>query len=255
MELLTPLLVNLVMASLLWAVATWRRDVSLVDLLWPLFFIAAAWVWFESAAAGAVSWAVLLLVVLWGARLHIHLAVRNLGHGEDRRYREIRRNNDPGFWWKSFFIVFVLQATLAWVASLAIFGALQNPALTPLSGAGLALALAGFLFESVADRQLSRFKSRQDSDGKVMDRGLWRLSRHPNYFGECCFWWGIYLVALPHGWWTVVSPLLLTLLLLRVSGVTLLEKDIGDRRPGYLAYMEQTPAFFPDFSKCFRGAN
>lgn len=255
MDLITALSANLVMASLLWLLATRQRDVSLVDLLWPLFFVAAAWLWFEPAATGRVPWAVVTLVTLWGARLHVHLALRNLGHGEDRRYREIRRNHNPGFWWKSYFLIFFLQAFLAWIASLAIYGALQGLTLTPLAGAGLILAVAGLVFESVADWQLSRFRADAENRGQVMDRGLWRLSRHPNYFGECCFWWGIYLVALPHAWWTIVSPLLLTVLLLRVSGVSLLEKDIAERRPGYRDYVRRTPAFFPDFSRLLRGAN
>jgi steroid 5-alpha reductase family enzyme len=253
MDIFSPLLANVLLASLLWIFATWKKDVSLVDLLWPLFFVLSAWIWFDPNTAGFVQWAVLMLVMVWGARLHIHLARRNLGHGEDRRYQEIRKNNNPGFWWKSYFIVFVLQAVLAWLAALAIYGALQGDGFTWCSLLGLVVGVFGLLYEAVADWQLSRFKSDSANRGLVMNRGLWRLSRHPNYFGECCFWWGIYFLGLPAGWWTIVSPLLLTVLLLRVSGVSLLEKDIHERRPGYLDYIRQTPAFFPDFSRAIGG--
>jgi steroid 5-alpha reductase family enzyme len=249
-DLLQVLLANIVLTSLVWLLATWRRDVSLIDLVWPLLFVLAAWIWFDPATTNLSHWLVLLLVMAWGARLHIHLARRNLGHGEDRRYQEIRANHSPGFWWKSYFIVFLLQGVLAWIASLAIYGALTSAQSNPwFAFPGLLLALGGLVYEAVADRQLERFKAAPESAGQVMDTGLWRLSRHPNYFGECCFWWGIYIAALPTGWWTLVAPLLVTLLLLRVSGVSLLEKDIGERRPAYRRYIQDTPAFVPDFSR------
>jgi steroid 5-alpha reductase family enzyme len=110
--------------------------------------------------------------------------------------------------------------------------------------------LFGILFESIADAQLAAFKARPDSQGQVMDTGLWRYTRHPNYFGECCVWWGFYLFAVSAGgWWSIVSPLLMTILLLRVSGVTLLEKDIGERRPAYRDYVQRTNAFIPGLPK------
>lgn len=253
MELISGLAANIVVSTLLWVFATWRRDVSLIDLLWPLFFVLAAWIGFRPANAGTLQWLVLLLVMLWGARLHIHLALRNLGHGEDRRYQAIRDNNNPGFWWKSYFIVFLLQAVLAWLASLSIYSALQNEVWSGVVCFGLALAIIGVSFEAVADWQLSSFKAKPENRGKVMSAGLWRASRHPNYFGECCFWWGIYLVAFSVDWWTLISPVLLTVLLLKVSGVTLLEKDIVERRPEYRQYIAHTPAFVPDFKRFFIG--
>ena len=115
---------------------------------------------------------------------------------------------------------------------------------------GAALAIFGIAFESLADAQLAQFKADAANAGRVMDRGLWRYSRHPNYFGEFCVWWGFYVIALgAGGWWTVFSPLLMTLLLLRVTGVALLEKDIGERRPAYRDYIARTNAFFPGPSK------
>jgi steroid 5-alpha reductase family enzyme len=245
---LEPLIANLVVATLVWLLSVYRHNAGLVDIVWPLLFLMAAVIWFPVTGAGPVQWLVMVLVVAWALRLAIHLARRNLGAPEDRRYRAIRARNSPGFWWKSFFLVFVLQAVLAWVASWVLFGVLQpeSPGLGALSVAGCLLAALGFIVETVADRQLDRFSRNPDNRGRVLDTGLWRYSRHPNYFGECCFWWGIFLVAASAGaWWTLVSPLLMTVLLLRVSGVVLLEKDIAERRPGYRRYIRETPAFIP----------
>jgi steroid 5-alpha reductase family enzyme len=173
--------------------------------------------------------------------------VRNAGAGEDYRYREIRRRNEPNFVLKSLYLVFGLQALLAWVISLPLLAALRSGApLGALDVLGLALALFGLALETAADRQLARFKREPKNHGRVLDRGLWRYSRHPNYFGECCFWWGLGFVGVGAGvWWSVVSPLLMTWLLLRVSGVALLEKTIGDRRPAYAEYVRRTSAFVP----------
>jgi steroid 5-alpha reductase family enzyme len=189
----------------------------------------------------------LWLLALWAARLALYVARRNAGKGEDRRYQEIRARNQPGFAVKSLYLVFWLQALLAWVISLPLLGAFAgNQPIGPLDYAGVALWLLGFMFEAGGDWQLSRFKNDPANADKVMDRGLWRYTRHPNYFGEFCVWWGFYCLALSAGaWWSVAGPLLLTFLLLRVSGVRLLEKDIGNRRPRYADYVLKTNAFFP----------
>jgi steroid 5-alpha reductase family enzyme len=243
------LVATLVPALLCWAASVPLRDVSIVDRVWSLLFVSAAFVyaWLAGGHAGPRSALVLVLVLVWGLRLAVHISWRNWGHGEDRRYQQFRRNNDPGFAFKSIYIVFALQAVLAWIISLPLLGAIygQNP---PgwLDRAGWLLWLAGFLIEAIADLQLARFIADPASRGTVMDRGLWRYSRHPNYFGECCVWWGFYLLALAAGaWWAICAPVLLTLMLLRVSGVTLLEKDIGERRPGYRDYVARTSAFIP----------
>jgi steroid 5-alpha reductase family enzyme len=250
--LIEPLVANICLMSALWLYCCWRRDVSLVDMVWSLMFVLAAWIWFEPSKAGVAQWGLMLLIMAWGLRLHIYLARRNLGEAEDRRYAELRRKYAPGFWWKSGVLVFLLQALLAWVASLAIFGALQSSATGTLWWLGVGLALFGLGFEVAADSQLARFKAESANNGKVLDTGLWRLTRHPNYFGEACFWWGIGLVALPQFSWGLISPVLMSFLLLRVSGVSLLEYDIADRRPEYRVYVRSTPAFFPDFSKVGR---
>ena len=229
----------LALSLVAWAVATARRNAGLVDIFWPLFFLTAAAVY--ALQAGTLS-AVLALVALWALRLAGYLAWRNWNAEEDHRYRAIRARNEPGFAWKSLYLVFGLQALLAWIIS--------APLQAGISGAGnplgVGLVLFGVAFESVADWQLARFKADPASRGRVMDRGLWRYTRHPNYFGECCVWWGFWLIAAGAGGaWTVFSPLLMTFLLLRVSGVTLLEKDIGERRPGYADYARRTNAFIP----------
>ena len=231
-----------------WLTTVRRRNVNLVDSLWSLFFLAAALVYLLlTPEPGLRATIVMILVALWSVRLAVYLTLRNWGQPEDRRYQAIRRNNSPGFLWKSLFIVFGLQAVLAWIISLPLHAAILSPApIGVLDAIGVALVLFGTIFETLADRQLARFRADPANQGQVMDLGLWRYSRHPNYFGEACVWWGFWLLAAGGGaWWTLISPLLMTLLLLKVSGVTLLEKDIAERRPGYRDYVRRTSAFFP----------
>ncbi|MEJ8853715.1 DUF1295 domain-containing protein [Variovorax robiniae] len=234
-----------------WIVSVAQRDASLVDRMWGAFIASAALAWFawlpDSGERGA---AMLVLVMAWAFRLGIYVTVRNWGHGEDRRYQQIRARNEPGFALKSLYLVFGLQAVLAWVVAtpfLAGMGAASE--LNVVDFVGLVLAGFGMVYEAVADAQMAHFKRDASHAGRVMDRGLWRFSRHPNYFGEACIWWGFWLVALAGaGWagaWTVVSPILMTVLLLKVSGVSLLEKDIGERRPAYRDYIARTPSFIP----------
>jgi len=235
-------------AAATWAISLWRRNVAIVDSLWSLMFVLAACVYALGAPShGPRSVAVLVLVTVWALRLSVYITWRNWGHGEDRRYQAIRERNEPNFAVKSLYLVFGLQAVLAWVISLPLLGALLNPGpLGWLDGAGAALWLVGVCFEAGGDWQLARFKENPANRGKVMDRGLWGLTRHPNYFGDFCVWWGLYLLALSAGaWWSIVGPVLMSVLLMRVSGVTLLEKDIGERRPQYQDYVRRTNAFFP----------
>jgi steroid 5-alpha reductase family enzyme len=237
-----------VLAVAAWALCTARRNVGLVDIFWSAFFLVAAIAYaFAATPAGPRAALVLVLVAAWSLRLSAYLAARNWNAPEDRRYQAIRARNEPNFKWKSLYLVFGLQGLLAWVVSAPLAAAIVSPApLGPLDAAGVLLAAFGLLFESVADAQLARFRRDPRSVGRVLDQGLWRWSRHPNYFGECCVWWGFYLIALAGGGaWTVFAPLLMTLLLLRVSGVALLEKDIGERRPNYRSYIDRTSAFFP----------
>jgi steroid 5-alpha reductase family enzyme len=193
------------------------------------------------------GWLVLALTAVWALRLSLHITIRNHGASEDRRYQAIRRNNQPGFAWKSLYIVFGLQALLAWIIAMPLAAAMSSPGpLGWLDAIAAAAWLVGMVFEVVGDAQLARFRADPGNRGEVLDRGLWRWTRHPNYFGECLLWWGFFGFALAAGaWWTVFSPILMTFLLLRVSGVTLLEQDIGERRPAYADYIRRTSAFVP----------
>jgi steroid 5-alpha reductase family enzyme len=238
----------LALAFATWCVSLRKRDVSIVDSMWSLFFFAAALTYAGTVPQpGPRTPLVLALVGLWALRLASYLTWRNWGTPEDRRYQQIRRRNEPHFGLKSLYLIFGLQGMLAWIVSLPLLGAIASPApLNPLDYAGLALWAVGFGFESVADIQLARFKAVSANRDRVMDRGLWRYTRHPNYFGDCCVWWAFYLFAsAAGGWWSFVGPLLMSFLLLRVSGVALLESDIGGRRPAYRDYVLRTNAFFP----------
>jgi steroid 5-alpha reductase family enzyme len=235
------------------AIATWiaslvKKDASIVDSVWSVLILAAGFTYATAFSVNAARplW-VLVLVALWCVRLSAYITWRNWRQPEDRRYQQIRARNQPAFEWKSLYLVFLLQGVLAWIVSLPVLAAIAWPgSFAALDWVGIAVVAFGIAFESVGDFQLSRFKSRPQSRGQVMDRGLWRYTRHPNYFGEFCVWWGFFLLALAAGgWWAVVSPLLMSFLLLKVSGVTLLEQDIGERRPAYRDYVARTNAFFP----------
>ena len=244
----TGLAVIVALALATWAVSVLKRDVSIVDSLWSIF-IASAGLSYPLSSSGFHARAMLMLslTLLWAIRLCAYLTLRNHGQPEDRRYQQIRARNQPHFALKSLYLVFGLQALLAWLVSMPLLAAARGA--TPLNLtdlAGAALTLFGIVFESAADQQMARFKRNAANAGRVMDNGLWRYTRHPNYFGECCVWWGLFLIALAAGnVWSVISPLLMTVLLLKVSGVTLLEADIGERRPAYRDYIARTNAFVP----------
>jgi steroid 5-alpha reductase family enzyme len=235
-------------ASAGWLLSLPLRNVSIVDSLWSLMFLVSASVYLAGQASpGPRAWLVITLVALWAIRLAAYITWRNHGHGEDFRYRQMRARNDPGFAFKSLYIIFGLQAGLAWLISLPLLAAIGSAApLGWLDAVGAVLWLIGMVFEAGGDWQLARFKRDPANRGKVLDTGLWRYTRHPNYFGDFCVWWGLFLIALSAGgWWSIVGPLLMSFMLLKVSGVALLEKDIGERRPDYQAYIRRTNAFFP----------
>jgi len=253
---LTGFAAILSVAGIAWLVSVRKHDVSIVDSLWPLLFLIAAVTYAATVPQpGPRTTLVVVLVGLWALRLAGYLTWRNWGTPEDRRYQAIRRHNEPRFALKSLYLIFGLQGTLAWIISLPLLAAIAAPRpITMLDYAGVALWGLGFGFESVGDWQLARFKSIPSNDRRVMDQGLWRYTRHPNYFGDCCIWWGFYIIGLAAGgWWSAVGPLLMSFLLLRVSGVALLERDISERRPEYRDYMLQTNAFFPGAPKGLAG--
>lgn len=232
-----------------WAASLPLRDASLADRVWATFIAAPALLYVVLLGADTRLAVMLALLVAWGLRLTVYVTRRNWGHGEDRRYQAIRARNQPHFGLKSLWLVFGLQAVLGWVVGWPVLAAATGAPWSGWDSLGAALALAGLLTEAVADAQLARFKRDPANKGRVMDRGLWRYSRHPNYFGEACVWWGLALMGLSAGgWqaaWCLVSPLMMTVLLLRVSGVALLEQDIGERRPAYRDYIARTSAFIP----------
>ena len=237
--------------SILWLVSLARRDASIVDVWWGPGF---AWIAGVACAVGgggdparrALS---LGLVALWGLRLGVHLFVRNRGAGEDYRYRAMRKRHGERFGLVSLATVFGLQGVLAWIVSwpVQVVHVSAGGPLGALDLAGALLFATGFAFEAIGDWQLARFKADPASAGRVMDRGLWRYTRHPNYFGDALVWWGLFAIALatPAGPWTLPAPLLMSFLLLRVSGVPLLERGLRKRRPGYAEYALRTSAFFP----------
>ena len=235
-----------------WLLSIPKKDVSIVDSLWSVMFVAALGTYlYAIETPGPRTSIIAILVVLWAFRLAAYITWRNWGEGEDYRYQRIRRNNSPHFTLKSLYVVFGLQAVLAWFISLPLLAAITGDApLGVVDAFATILWLTGFLFESIGDYQLARFRANATNDGRVLDSGLWKFTRHPNYFGDFCVWWGLYLFAFSAGgWWSVLSPLLMTILLVRVSGVALLERDIANRRPEYAEYIVRTNAFFPGPSR------
>ena len=234
---------------LLWLLSIPLRNVSIVDIGWGIGFVVVAW----GATPADGRSLLVLLVTVWGLRLAGYLAWRNIGKPEDYRYVAMREKRGSSFVWSSLLIVFGLQGVIMWIVSLPVMAAGATRAAEPcwiLTGAGCVLWLVGMTFETVGDWQLARFKANPDNHGKVMDRGLWRFTRHPNYFGEFLIWWGHWLVCLgvserSETWWTVISPMLMTFLLLKVSGVAMLERAMKTRSPEYASYIRRTSAFFP----------
>ena len=241
--------------AVVWVLSLKLKDASIADIFWGLGFVLVAWITFLRAD-GFLGRKLLVagIITLWGLRLAIHIATRNLGKGEDPRYQAWRAQHGKRFWWISLFKVFFLQGVLLWVIALGGQAAMHSVfpgTLVWQDVLGTVICMIGLVFEAMADWQLRRFKAKPGSRGKVMDQGLWAYSRHPNYFGESLIWWGLFLIAMADvkNVWTLVSPVLITFLLLRVSGVSLLERHIKKRRPQYDAYMARTSAFIPWFPK------
>jgi len=233
-----------------WALSIRLRDVSIVDPVWgPAFVVVALVAALAGSGDAARRWLLLAMTAAWGLRLGLHLARRKLGEREeDRRYAVMRERKGDAFTLWSLWAIFGVQGLLVLIVSLPLQVAAQRPAaLAATAVPGVIVFLIGLAFESVGDEQLRRFKADPGNRGKVMDRGLWHYTRHPNYFGDACVWWGLWLTTLPAGgvWWTLVGPVVMTLLLVRVSGKAMLERDIGSRRPGYAEYIKRTSGFFP----------
>jgi steroid 5-alpha reductase family enzyme len=246
-------LVTLGIMALLWLVSLALRDSSIVDPFWGTGFVIVNWLYFALTPDGlpARKWIAAILVTIWGLRLSGYLLWRNWGKGEDFRYQKWRQESGKKWWWYSFFKVYLLQGILLWIISAPLLAAQYGSAsggLTAFDILAIPVWLVGFFFEAAGDFQLARFKADPANKGKVLDHGVWRYTRHPNYFGDAAQWWAYYLFALgAGGWWTIFSPVIMTILLMRVSGVTLLEKTLTTTKPGYKEYVENTSAFVPWF--------
>ncbi len=233
----------------LWGLSLRLRNSSIIDIFWGLGFAIVAWMslllsgdWLPK------SMLLTLMVSVWGLRLSSYLAWRNVGKPEDYRYAAMRKKHGPKFPIVSLFTVFGLQGLLTMVISLPLQLGINAPEdLSVIAYVGIGVWLVGLTFESVGDYQMARFKSDEANQGKVMNQGLWRYTRHPNYFGDFLVWWGFFLVAAESDswWWTIIGPLLMTFLLVRVSGVALLESSLRQRIDGYDQYVNNTSAFLP----------
>lgn len=233
-----------------WLLSLVRRDASIVDVAWGLGFVVVAWtVRFQGDTETARQCLLVALVTVWGLRLAGYLFWRNHGRPEDYRYQAMRRRWGARFPLVSLVTVFTLQGVMMWIVSLPVqLGQVPDePGLGAWAVVGVLVWAVGVVFEAGGDLQLARFRADPANAGKVMDRGLWRYTRHPNYFGDACAWWGIAIVAAESGLgaWGLVGAAVMTVLLLRVSGVALLERSLRERKPEYQAYAERTSAFVP----------
>lgn len=230
------------------------RDNSIVDVAWGGgFLMVVAVVTGRSGLASGRQILIGVLISVWALRLLLHIHTRNRGRsGEDFRYRQWRETWGRWFVLRSYLQIFMLQGVVMWVVAMPILiaGLGHDQPLGPVDAAGGLVWLFGFLFESVGDWQLLRFKRDPANQGGIITTGLWRFTRHPNYFGEVVVWWGLFLIALgaPHGWWALISPVTITFLLLRVSGIPMLEKKY-EGRADFAHYRAVTNAFLPWFPK------
>ena len=237
-------------AFLLWLASLPLRDASIVDRFWGTYFVLVAASTLLYSDRNTYTLILFALATIWGLRLSLYLTWRNWGGGEDFRYQKMRRYWGARFPIVSLFSVFLLQAGLAWIVSLSLQAGISRAddvVFSSLVYAGFLVWLTGLVFECVGDWQLARFKADPANSDQVMDQGLWRYTRHPNYFGDAVVWWGRVLVGvgIAEAWWTSAGPLAMTYLLMRVSGVPMLERNLKKSRPGYEAYVARTSAFVP----------
>lgn len=248
-------LVVLAMMTILWIVSISIKNASIVDSFWGIGFVLLAFYYcFQTGGWVTRKVILLVLVCIWGIRLSVYILWRNWGKGEDFRYRQFRQKYGiHRYWWVSFFQVFLLQGILMWLISAPLLGAQYyavHAGLNILDAVGILVWLLGFVFETGGDFQLARFRANPQNKGKVLDSGFWKYTRHPNYFGDSCVWWGYGLICLAGGSYIpVYGSLLMTILIIRVSGVFLLERSLSQAKPEYREYIRKTSAFFPWFPK------
>jgi steroid 5-alpha reductase family enzyme len=251
------LLVIMILMTSLWIISVLIKNASIVDLFWGFGYVLAAGFYFiKTEGSDPRKIITIILVSIWGIRLTVYLSWRNIGKGEDFRYKEFRRKyGEKRYWWVSFFQTFLLQGILMWLVSAPLLGAQYYGAsstLGILDYAGIALWIIGFSFEAGGDLQLAAFKSDPANKGKVLDRGFWRYTRHPNYFGDFAVWWGFGLICLAAGSFIpLFGSIIMTVLLTKVSGVAMLEKSLKEQKPQYKEYIAKTSTFFPWFPKKF----
>ncbi|MCA9069225.1 MAG: DUF1295 domain-containing protein [Planctomycetaceae bacterium] len=242
------------MMVLVWLLSLPRKDASIVDMFWGLGFVLVAWVtWTKAPGDPTRKLLLAVMITIWGLRLSAYIAWRNIGHGEDPRYQAMRKKAGDRFPLLSLIRVFLLQGVVMWIVSLPVqLGQIpETPAaFTVFDIVGVVVWATGVMFESVGDFQLARFKANPENKGKVLSSGLWRYTRHPNYFGDFLMWWGIFLItffaAPSQNWWSGIGPLIMSFFLMKVSGVTLLEKSLKESKgSAYDEYVQRTNAFFP----------
>jgi steroid 5-alpha reductase family enzyme len=248
-------LLILVLVTLLWVVSVIIKNVSIVDLFWGFGFVVVnAFYVFTSGELTARKTLVLVLVTVWGLRLSIYLAWRNLGKGEDFRYQEFRRKYGPErYWWFSYFQTFLLQGILMMIISLPLLAVSTGTNSGPpglIDFIGVFVWVTGITFETGGDLQLARFKRNPNNKGKVLNTGFWKYTRHPNYFGDSAVWWAYALFSIAAGgYWQIIGSVIMTLLIIKISGVALLEKTLTETKPQYREYIRKTSSFLPWFPK------
>lgn len=249
------LLIIFILVTLIWGLSVILKNVSIVDLFWGMGFVIVNAVYFYNSGDFFIRKILLLvLVTIWGLRLFLYLSWRNIGKGEDFRYQEFRRNfGAERYWWFSYFQTFLLQGALIMIVSLPLLGVnsqTNSDSLNWLDYLGILVFIIGFVFEAGGDFQLARFKKNPDNKGKVLNTGFWKYTRHPNYFGDSAVWWSFGIFSIAAGsYWPAIGSVFMTLLIIKVSGVAILEKSLNNTKPQYRDYIQKTSSFFPWFPK------
>lgn len=255
---LLGLTVIFIFFTLVWVFSVLVKNAGIVDIFWGLGFVLVSAFYFAATPEFSNrKIIVMILIAIWGIRLSVHILIRNIGKPEDYRYQEFRRHyGAERYWWFSFFQVFMLQGFLVWLVSaplLAIqFYANKNP-FGIIDIIGITIWLIGFTFEAGGDWQLAKFKSNPTNKGKLLQTGFWKYTRHPNYFGDATVWWGFAILTAAVGsFLPILSAVLMTWLIVKISGVAMLERTLVNTKPGFLEYSQRTNAFIPWFPKTIK---
>ena len=245
--------ITFLFATLCFVISVWRKRNDIADVAWGMGFVLVSVVSFlQQPLRFDRGFLATALVTLWAVRLSAHIYSRNRKRSEDYRYKAWREAWGKTFYWRSFLQVYLLQGCLMLcvVSPVIIINVFRGGTLTIVDSLGVLIWLTGFIFETVGDWQLHRFSQNPANTGKIIQSGLWRYSRHPNYFGEVTQWWGLWVITLsvPFGFWGLLGPATITFLILKVSGIPMLEKKY-EQHPEFLNYKQMTNAFFPWWPK------